>query len=1050
MKTGFLLALIAVSIWCTVVGTQPPAGTHTVALNGHVFTLPVGFDIELVAGPPLVNRPITADFDEEGRLYVSDSSGSNDKVDVQLKTKPHRIVRLEDTTGTGKFDRATVFADKMMFPEGTMWFNGSLYVSAVPVIWKLTDTDGDGVADQRVVWFDGKTMTGCANDLHGPYRGPDGWIYWCKGAFAKQTYERPGKEPFSTRAAHVFRARPDGSGVEPVMTGGMDNPVDLVFTPGGERIFTTTFFQFPGGGRRDGLVHAVYGGIYGKDWDVIYDPAHKWTGPGVMPVLTHLGPAAPAGMHCYESSAFGKEYTGNLFAVCFNLQKVTRHVLVPHGATFKTHDSDFVVSNNKDFHPTDVIEDADGSLLIIDTGGWYKLCCPTSQLVKPDILGAIYRVRKSGAPPVEDPRGRKIQWAKLSADQHARLLDDRRPAVRRRAIDLLSRRGADAIPALATAQQSASPEARRNSVWCLTRMEGAAARQAVRRALSDTDESVRQAALHSIAVHRDAGASSAGLLEMLGSKSAHNRRAAAEALGRTGDANAVPVILAATAEPADRFLEHSLTYALIEIADAKKTEIGLTSPSPSTRRAALIALDGMAKSDLTAQTVLGHVNAKDAALQQAAWWIASRHPEWGTNLSVALRDRMAAKDLKPAERDQLVQQLAKLAKSAAIQQLLAHSLVDDAAPTQLRRLVLHAMGRAGLKEAPAAWLASLTHALASRDADVLADAVATVRSVQSASANKNVAKQTPAPLVAALLKLGEDANAAPATRLGALAAITNGLAKVDAPVFDFLRKRFNGDEPAINRALAAESLARARLTSDQLMLLADSTKSAGPMEINRLLEAFGQSQDPKVGSRLVESLGSSAALASLRPETLKPLLGKYGPPVLKSAEGLLASLEGDSAQQRAKLEAMLTKLPAGDVRRGQSVFNNPKVACVTCHQIGYLGGNVGPDLTRIGSTRTERDLLESIVFPSASFVRGYEPMMVVTKDGKVYTGVLRKDAPDEVVLVSGAAGVQEFRIPREEIDEMAPSRVSVMPAGLDQQLTLQELADLVAFLKASR
>ena len=66
-----------------------------------------------------------------------------------------------------------------------------------PSIWKLTDTDGDGVADQRVEWFAGKTLTGCANDLHGPYPGPDGWIYWCKGAFAQQTYERPGNRRLS-------------------------------------------------------------------------------------------------------------------------------------------------------------------------------------------------------------------------------------------------------------------------------------------------------------------------------------------------------------------------------------------------------------------------------------------------------------------------------------------------------------------------------------------------------------------------------------------------------------------------------------------------------------------------------------------------------------------------------------------------------------------------------------------------------------------------------------------------------------------------------------
>src|SRR5271156_1872104 len=314
-------------------------------LDGHVFTIPEGFTIERIAGPPLVDRPITAAFDDEGRLYVADSSGSNDNVKKQLAEKPHRIVRLEDRDGDGKFDTKTVFADRMMFPEGTMWYAGSLYVAAPPSIWKLTDTNGDGVADQRTEWFAGKTLTGCANDLHGPYPGLDGWIYWCKGAFAQQTYERPGKSPFVTRAAHIFRCRPDGTGIEPVMTGGMDNPVDVAFTSGGERIFTTTFLVNPGGGQRDGLIHAIYGGIYGKVHDPIFDPSHKWTGPEVMPVLLHMGPAAPCGLTRYESDAFGKAYQDNLFACYFNLHKVSRHVLTPQSATFTSKDEDFVSSS---------------------------------------------------------------------------------------------------------------------------------------------------------------------------------------------------------------------------------------------------------------------------------------------------------------------------------------------------------------------------------------------------------------------------------------------------------------------------------------------------------------------------------------------------------------------------------------------------------------------------------------------------------------------------------------------------------------------------------
>ncbi|MBT4274954.1 MAG: dehydrogenase, partial [Verrucomicrobia bacterium] len=153
---GFLIWMHAFASCMGYLGVINCSGAST-QIDHHTFTLPEGFEIELVAGPPLVERPIVADFDDQGRLYVADSSGSNDKVQQQLAAKPHRIVRLEDTDGDGIYDESVVYAEDLMFPEGVLWHQGAVYCGAPPEIWRLEDTDDDGVADKREVWFDAKT-----------------------------------------------------------------------------------------------------------------------------------------------------------------------------------------------------------------------------------------------------------------------------------------------------------------------------------------------------------------------------------------------------------------------------------------------------------------------------------------------------------------------------------------------------------------------------------------------------------------------------------------------------------------------------------------------------------------------------------------------------------------------------------------------------------------------------------------------------------------------------------------------------------------------------
>jgi len=199
--------------------------------------VPADCVLEKAAGPPLVERPIMAGFDERGRLYVADSSGVNLKIDELKKNPPHRIVRLEDVDGDGRFDRSVVFADKMTFPMGALWHDGALFVCAPPSVWRLRDLDGDGAADERVELVSGFGSIGNAADIHGPFLGPEGRIWWTDGRHGHNIRRADGSV-MSGKAARIFRCKPDGSELEVVCGGGMDNPVEIDFTEEGEPIVT--------------------------------------------------------------------------------------------------------------------------------------------------------------------------------------------------------------------------------------------------------------------------------------------------------------------------------------------------------------------------------------------------------------------------------------------------------------------------------------------------------------------------------------------------------------------------------------------------------------------------------------------------------------------------------------------------------------------------------------------------------------------------------------------------------------------------------------------
>jgi len=168
----------------------------------------------------------------------------------------------------------------------------------------------------------------------------------------------------------------------------------------------------------------------------------------------------------------------------------------------------------------------------------------------------------------------------------------------------------------------------------------------------------------------------------------------------------------------------------------------------------------------------------------------------------------------------------------------------------------------------------------------------------------------------------------------------------------------------------------------------------------------------------------------------------------QSADKLAERLNIDVGKQKTRLDELEPLTKGGSLEQGRDIYFGNKASCSACHAINNKGGGVGPDLGKIGAIRSGRDLLESIVFPSASFARGFEPYVVETKAGKTHTGILARESTDAIYLLTTER--VEIRIGRDEMETFLPGRVSIMPQGLETGLTPRELQDLLAYLQSLR
>jgi putative heme-binding domain-containing protein len=258
-------------------------------------------------------------------------------------------------------------------------------------------------------------------------------------------------------------------------------------------------------------------------------------------------------------------------------------------------------------------------------------------------------------------------------------------------------------------------------------------------------------------------------------------------------------------------------------------------------------------------------------------------------------------------------------------------------------------------------------------------------------------------------------------------------------------------EPLTSRTNAAPVRRQAVLTLASVNL----DKGAQPA-VDWLMDSTSETDAAEFWRALLGIKNSGSRIAHLLPKTgLKPEMAKAGlrmareggrnEPDLVWALTRGADLEGEAQTlSQAELEQLAASAAKnGDAARGEKLFRRPELACYTCHAIGGVGGKVGPDLTSIGASSPVDYLVESVLYPNRKIKEGYHSVIVETKDGMEYSGVLSRESSEELVIRD--ATNKEITLAKKDIQNRSTGN-SLMPSGLIDGLSPEERQDLIRFL----